>query len=78
MKFYIERTSDHHNGSQPTPNAVCTCRKYYKQYDMYQDAYTIEINTLEELMKLVEKEGRIIILPTKRMPTIEIYDDFRE
>lgn len=34
----------------------------------------IEINTLEELMELVRKEGEVIVSEN----IIEIYDDYRE
>jgi len=43
------------------------------------------ISTLEELMKFVNDNGVIIIIPydpivndTDGLPTIEIYDDYRE
>jgi hypothetical protein len=73
MKFYIERTSDY--GAKPTADAVYVETDGDFGYKMY----TIEIRTLEELMKLIEKEGQIVISPnSKGLPTIEIYDDWRE
>lgn len=44
---------------------------------------TIEINTLEELMKFVEDNDEIVLIPSHKfkedvLPTIEIYDTWRE
>lgn len=45
----------------------------------------VSISTLEELMKFVDDNGEIIIIQhnpimnvTGALPTIEIYDDYRE
>ena len=42
--------------------------------------HTIEINTLEELLKLVDKYGQIIVGNQSQWYdyTLEIYDDYRE
>ena len=79
MKFNIERTSDAFGDTKPIPYAVCESEGYNEFNGLYERIYTIEINTLEELMKLIEKEGQIVISPnSKGLPTIEIYDDWRE
>lgn len=56
---------------------------YTHNYGQYKD---IEINTLEELLKLVEKEECWIIIDKKDYLrgdmkwqwTLEVYDDYRE
>ena len=69
MKFNI--VSD----AKPTEDSVYVGTDGDFGYKMY----TIEIRTLEELMKLIEKEGQIVISPnSKGLPTIVIYDDWRE
>lgn len=40
---------------------------------------TIELNTLDDLLALVNKEGEIIVSKTEKgQHTLEIYDDYRE
>ena len=69
MKFNIVRTSNY--DAKPTEDSVYVGTYGYFGYKMY----TIEIRTLEELMKLIEKEGQIVISPnSKGLPTIKIYD----
>lgn len=64
MEFLIERTSGYFNSTkQPTEGAYKRGKKWY-----------IKINSLEELIKLSEKEGQIII----EGDYLEIYDDYRE
>jgi hypothetical protein len=49
--------------------------------DVDQEDWTIEINSLEELIELKDKEGKLIVKGTeyKEIPyEIEIYDDYRE
>jgi len=46
-----------------------------------RDCYMIEINSLNDLMKLQNKYGDIVISTSyidKTTPSIEIYDDYRE
>ena len=44
--------------------------------------WAIDINSLEDLMKLTENEGALIVSApneeTDNHPSIEIYDDYRE
>lgn len=63
MEFLIRRTSSYLNSRQPVEGA------YQKDEEWY-----IKINSLEELIKLSEKEGQIII----EEDYLEIYDDYRE
>ena len=73
MKFRIERSSNVLNTEPPTRYAV------FAGEDKYGKQYTIEINSLEELIDFVKEEGKIIISsPSEIMPGIEIYDDYRE
>lgn len=86
MKFKIFRTSDFREGKP------CEGSEYYegpvemhialltnKAYQVQDTYWHIEINTLEELLKLCrDNGGRIIVDTTDEMPDIEIYDDYRE
>lgn len=96
MTFKIERTSDwrFNKNDPPCKKAVAGVEEHqFKervfdekgkrvwQYSPRQiDIWTIEINTLEDLMEL-EKEvgvGVIVRAYDDEMPEIEIYDDYRE
>ncbi|MFR9276524.1 MAG: hypothetical protein ACLVK5_00255 [Peptoniphilus senegalensis] len=47
--------------------------------DFEIDCYLIEINTLEELMKLEDKYGSLIVMHLNyNYPVLEIYDTWRE
>ena len=47
--------------------------------DFEIDCYLIEINTLEELMKIEEKYGSLIVMHLSyNYPVLEIYDTWRE
>ena len=75
MKFIVSRTS---TGRKPCKEA----KKAEKSdgFD-YPNIWTIEIDTLEELINFVKKYGTIIIDDSgeKSVPfEIEIYDDYRE
>jgi len=57
-----------------------TEKGYIKRRESDVEVWIIEINTLEELIKL-SSENQIIVGPISEMhnlPTIEIYDDYRE
>ena len=45
--------------------------------DMYEQ-FTIEISCVEELMNLLQVSKAPIILHNTEVPTIEIYDGYRE
>lgn len=44
----------------------------------YHNKDFIELNTLEELLAFVDKEGNLIISSDGKNFAIEIYDDYRE
>lgn len=63
MEFMITRTSLWTNNQKP----------YQKAYKEGENWY-IKINSLDELIELTRKEGKIII----DEDSLEIYDDYRE
>jgi len=71
MKFTIERTSDW--GGEQAP-----CQAAQRDGDYW----VIEIETLEDLLKLRDETGDDLIVgrayAAKDMPSIEIYDTYRE
>lgn len=69
MIFDIHRTSDWFRESKP-----CERAELQGEDELGCDAYTIEINTLEDLQELIKEVGDIIINESK----IEIYDEYRE
>ena len=77
MKFQIERTSDWIGKKLPCEGAVLM-----KAGTSTTDpVYTIDIESVEDLVKLMEKEGEIIIKANYEdgePPVIEIYDTYRE
>lgn len=76
MNFIIRRTSSY--TKKPCREAYKdTMRTGYGEREIYR----INVNSLEQLIKLVEKYGDIIIGPhymNKNEMNIEIYDDYRE
>ena len=80
MRFRIDRTSGAPdkdplvNNSYSMPNELS---KSYKQF------WYIDINSLEELLDLSEKESQELVIRSSDImcsgcPAIEIYDDWRE
>ena len=73
MRFSITRTSDWQN---------CPCRE--SVFNRETQEYNIEINTLEELVAFAKKYGDLVLKDDndygkeKDIPSIEIYDDYRE
>lgn len=63
MEFMITRTSLWTNNQKPTQKAYKEGGNWY-----------IKINSLDELIELTRKEGKIII----DEDFLEIYDDYRE
>lgn len=74
MIFRIERASDYGNyEKKPCENA------YEVNEEAYESKWRIEINTLEDLMKLQKEVNVDLVLGVEdSQPYIEIYDDFRE
>lgn len=100
MTFKVSRTSQWHfeKDKPPCKNASATVEEYEFKVRVFdetgkriwqsnirkKDIWTIEINTLEELMELkkeVNEDGGevgLIIFDDEETPSIEIYDDYRE
>lgn len=76
MKFSVSRVSDFFGKECPCENAA-------KGIDPVYDVplWTIEINSLSELIGFVDKYGTIILEHTPKeqcYPHIDIYDDYIE
>jgi len=74
MRFFIDRASEERKNS-PCKGAI-KCKKMNSV-----QIWSIGINTLEELMALVEKEDRLIIEKREKVGDfhkISIYDDYVE
>lgn len=69
MEFKITRTSDYLDKNKPCDKA------YLAGEDEWGNIYKIKIDTLEDLISLIDDVGQIII---KQDLSIEIYDDWRE
>ena len=76
MKFDLSRVSIHHNGApvlEASPGEE-------------PDDWTIEFDTLEQLIAFADAHGQIIVSGAvtnkwtnkRSLPFIEIYDDYRE
>ena len=75
MKFEIYRTSDWCRENPPCEGA----RLVRAGSAVHSAVYEIEIETLEQLLELMQAvESPIIIMGNYDEPTIEIYDDYRE
>jgi hypothetical protein len=59
-------------------------RQYMPARDVMRECWTIELNSLEELHDLISKYGEIVVFGLDKegrgfkLPTIEIYDNYRE
>lgn len=79
MKFKVNRTSSYIEKNPPCDGAILEKvikESYYKKY-----IWSIEVNTLEELIQLANKTDCPIIVfkcEENDEPEIEIYDDYRE
>ena len=75
MKFLVYRTSDWKYSSRKP----CDEAELYKDYEPLGMLWTIEIATIDELVKFCDKYGVVVIIPEANpYPAIEIYDDYRE
>jgi hypothetical protein len=61
-------------------NHTITKEGYITRQQENRECWSIEINTLEELQKFIDKYGRIIIYYDQSIKAnvIKIYDDYRE
>lgn len=94
MKFIVVRTSTSFFGKdkKPIPEAVKESLEMIDLFNFeddedetHKDFWTIEINTLDELLSLFDNYGKIIIREANDyndepvgFNVIEIYDDYRE
>ncbi len=74
MEFHITRTSDVYNDTKPKP-----CDGAY----LKNNIWCIKITSLEKLLQLSKQEGELVIENdgfhnSQGIPSIEIYDDWRE
>ena len=59
-------------------------RHYMPARDVMHECWTIELNSLEELHDLISKYGEIVVFGLDKegrgfkLPTLEIYDSYRE
>lgn len=78
MKFSITRTSAQWiDAPKPCEEAVLESRYLCAKdgdYELWNNEYRIEIDSLQELVDLTKKYGEIIINGN----SLEIYDDYRE
>lgn len=78
MTFLCIRTSDYYNSEPP-----CSEAKYLGK-DTYHTFYTVEFDSIENMMSFIKKYGDCVVRPNayantvRDYPTIEIYDDYRE
>lgn len=85
MKFNLISTSSSWRGLYPTHfNTLDKCgftyTRIHNENEIY-DSCIIEINDLDELLKLSKKFGEIIVsasLDANELTDIEIYDSYRE
>lgn len=81
MTFEIWKTSD--IDERPCENAKLV-KDEITQFGYHRRQFVIDINTLEELMELIEKteRKRVVLFPrddsSEDLPGIEVYDTYRE
>lgn len=80
MKYVVTRSSYYFDVNPVCPGAQ---KEIVPMDGVLTEAYTVEINTTEELNQLVEKVGHPIIVFSKsnwgfELPELEIYDGYRE
>lgn len=79
MKFAVTRS----NGLFDDPKCPGAEKEIIEKYGTLEEAYTIEINTMEEFLQLVKKvKHPIIVFDASdwgyNIPELEIYDGYRE
>jgi hypothetical protein len=80
MKFLIGRASNWFDNNK---DKAPPCKNAYKELGEYPErkAWVVEISSLEDLIKLIKKEGDIIIGKSDVIEgfyVIKIYDDYVE
>lgn len=85
MKFHVMRTSIYNEKHKPCENAKkCLVEFQTKNNTRTKEIWCIELNSLEELMSFIDQQNYEVIINTpetsgwgSRIPSIEIYDDYR-
>lgn len=81
MKFSIGRTSRRFD-EQPCPEAKPSTSEECLLPPQYRYYWTIEINSLEDLLDMAHREYPLIVTDERskrtQIPNIEIYDGYRE
>ena len=76
MKFRVSRTSDWAGDNEPCKGS------FVEENTNYGTKWAIELADLDALIDLCKKEGYIIVKgecpATDGLPSLEIYDDYRE
>ena len=67
MMFWIQRTSDFRGEKQPHARAV-----------KHGDGWAVDVADLADLLALAGEERILLLTYSAEMPTIEMYDDYRE
>ena len=70
MRFWVIRTSRPRSDQPPIPEAT-----------RYERGWGIDIETIDQLVAILEREGEIVLVPPSRAgdrPGLEIYDAWRE
>ena len=75
MKFLIKRASFPDNRQQPCKDAKLKREIYFRSGEYRDTEWEIEINHFDELMRLIEEVGDIVITKDNK---IIIYDDYIE
>ena len=83
MKFIVTRTSDWNDKRCPCKEATREIVNNDRTGEDYRErnVWTIELNTLEELISFTNKYGRIVVEEywlNSKYKEIEIYDGYRE
>lgn len=82
MKFVISRTSHYGKDKPPCEEAREETILSGGEKQFEYEAWCLDINTIEELIKFIEKNGGSAVIEksywTQENWEIEIYDDYRE
>ena len=80
MKYVVTRSSNGWSGNPKCPNSQ---KEMISKDGELVEAYTVDINSVEELDQFIAKVGHPIVVFKEsdwgfELPEIEIYDDYRE
>lgn len=75
MRFEITRASGTNEEVAPYEKAYRVT--HFSKLRSPYDVWAVDVNTLEDLVEIMQKTGEEIILSLRReMPYLKIYDDF--